>query len=106
MMVGFFSFDSVSFFRFAFCLVLQNRKRLTIYNGPDFDSSGSDHNHLHSLSLEPSISCFSVPTFLEKKKKTQNFKNSKTRVPFIARESIVPRVEKFIQDSQAPPQTN
>ena len=69
MMVGFFSFDSVSFFRFAFCLVLQNRKRLTIYNGPDFDSSGSDHNHLHSLSLEPSISCFSVPTFLEKKKK-------------------------------------
>ena len=42
----------------------------------------------------------------KKKKKTQNFKNSKTRVPFIARESIVPRVEKFIQDSQAPPQTN
>ena len=69
MMVGFFSFDSVSFFRFAFCLVLQNRKRLTIYNGPDFDSSGSDHNHLHSVSLEPSISCFSVPTFLENKKK-------------------------------------
>lgn len=69
MMVGSFSFDSVSFFRFAFCLVLQNRKRLTIYNGPDFDSSGSDHNHLHLLSLEPSISCFSVPTFLENKTK-------------------------------------
>ena len=34
----FFSFDIVSFFRFAFCLVLQNRKRMTIYNGPDFDS--------------------------------------------------------------------
>ena len=69
MMVSFFSFDSVSFFRFAFCLVLQNRKRMAVYNGPDFDSSGSDHNHLHSLSLEPSISCFSVHTFLENKKK-------------------------------------